>query len=348
MTPFRQVASVAVGAFLLLLAGCAGDDPKTSPGTGGSGELQIIDLKEGIGAEAQKGNTVVVHYVGTLKNGKKFDSSVDRGDPLVFEIGKGQVIRGWDQGIPGMKVGGKRKLIIPSTLAYGEKGMGTIPPNAELTFEVELLDIPEVKMIDEKVGDGPEAKTGSMVTVHYTGTLKDGKKFDSSVDRNQPFTLELGAGNVIKGWDRGIPGMKVGGKRKLIIPSALAYGEKGRGPIPPNSELHFDIELLKIVDVQSIDEREGTGAVAEKGKTIDVVYKGSLKDGTVFDSGNISLVLGAGRVIKGWDRGIPGMKVGGKRKLVIPSELAYGSQGSPPKIPPDAELTFEVELMDVK
>jgi FKBP-type peptidyl-prolyl cis-trans isomerase len=142
--------------------------------------------------------------------------------------------------------------------------------------------------------------------------------------------------------------MKVGGKRRLIIPSELGYGPQARGPIPANSELHFDVELLKLVDVKTTDEREGTGAVAEKGKTVDVVYKGSLKDGTVFDSGKISVVLGAGRVIKGWDRGIPGMKVGGKRILVIPSELAYGSQGSPPKIPPDAELTFEVELMDVK
>ena len=84
------------------------------------------------------------------------------------------------------------------------------------------------------------------MTVHYTGTLKDGKKFDSSWDRKEPFVIELGAGQVIKGWDEGIPGMKVGGKRKLIIPSELAYGKKGGGPIPPDSELTFDVELMAV------------------------------------------------------------------------------------------------------
>ena len=104
-----------------------------------------------------------------------------------------------------------------------------------------------LKYIDEKVGDGPEAKKGDNVSVHYTGTLKDGKKFDSSHDRNQPFTFPLGAGRVIKGWDEGVAGMKVGGKRKLIIPADLAYGAAGHPPvIPPNSELTFVVELLGV------------------------------------------------------------------------------------------------------
>ena len=103
-----------------------------------------------------------------------------------------------------------------------------------------------LKYIDVKVGDGKDAKKGDDVVVHYTGTFKDGKKFDSSRDRNMPFTFELGAGMVIKGWDEGVAGMKVGGKRKLIIPYDLAYGEKGRGPIPPKAELHFDVELLNV------------------------------------------------------------------------------------------------------
>jgi peptidylprolyl isomerase len=350
MTPSLRVPVVAVGTLLLLLGGCAGEDPKTSAGTGSGGELQIIDLKEGTGAEAKKGKTVVVHYTGTFQNGKKFDSSVDRNDPFVFDLGSGQVIKGWDQGIAGMKVGGKRKLVIPSELAYGKKGRGTIPPDAALTFEVELLGLPEVTIVDEKVGDGAEAKPGTELTVHYTGTLKDGTKFDSSRDRGKPITMELGAGQVIKGWEQGIPGMKVGGKRKLIIPPELGYGKQAQGPIPPNSELNFDVELLgvtKIPEVTIIDERVGTGAVAEKGSKVNVVYKGTLRDGTVFDKGTISVVVGAGEVIKGWDKGIPGMKVGGKRKLVIPPELAYGKLGQGP-IPPNSELTFEIELQDVK
>ena len=103
-----------------------------------------------------------------------------------------------------------------------------------------------LKYIEVKVGDGKIAKKGDSVTVHYTGMFKDGKKFDSSLDRNKPFTFELGQGEVIKGWDEGVAGMKEGGKRKLIIPTDLAYGPKGRGPIPPNAELHFDVELLKV------------------------------------------------------------------------------------------------------
>jgi len=104
-----------------------------------------------------------------------------------------------------------------------------------------------LKYIDEVEGTGATAKAGDRVTVHYTGKLKDGKKFDSSVDINKPFDFALGAGEVIKGWDEGVAGMKVGGKRKLIIPSDLAYGPNGRPPvIPPNAELHFDVELLKI------------------------------------------------------------------------------------------------------
>jgi FKBP-type peptidyl-prolyl cis-trans isomerase FkpA len=104
--------------------------------------LQIEDLVVGTGAEATPGHRVTVHYTGWLTNGKKFDSSHDRNQPFVFELGGRQVIKGWDLGVAGMRIGGKRKLTIPSDLGYGARGAGgIIPPNATLVFEVELLDV---------------------------------------------------------------------------------------------------------------------------------------------------------------------------------------------------------------
>lgn len=105
----------------------------------------------------------------------------------------------------------------------------------------------KLELEDELVGSGAEAKSGDTVRVHYTGTLMSGKKFDSSRDRDEPFEFKLGAGSVIKGWDEGVVGMKVGGKRKLVIPYDKAYGEAGHPPnIPPKAALKFDVELIEI------------------------------------------------------------------------------------------------------
>lgn len=124
---------------LLTLAACGGGDSGASPSGGGT--LVIEDLVVGTGATAAVGDTVTVHYVGTFTSGTKFDSSYDAGQPFAFRIGAGQVIAGWDQGVPGMKVGGKRRLTIPASLAYGSQGRGAIPPNTTLVFEIDLLSI---------------------------------------------------------------------------------------------------------------------------------------------------------------------------------------------------------------
>ncbi len=105
-------------------------------------ELEITDLEVGTGAVAESGKAVTVHYRGTLTSGKEFDASRKHGKPFTFDLGEGQVIRGWDEGVKGMKVGGKRKLVIPPSMGYKERGAGdVIPPNATLVFEVELLDV---------------------------------------------------------------------------------------------------------------------------------------------------------------------------------------------------------------
>ncbi|MBN2015935.1 FKBP-type peptidyl-prolyl cis-trans isomerase [Candidatus Dojkabacteria bacterium] len=112
---------------------------------------------------------------------------------------------------------------------------------------IEAQDAEEFLMEDLTVGSGDEVKDGDKVRVHYNGTLLDGTKFDSSLDRGEPFEFTVGAGEVIDGWDQGLLGMKVGGKRKLTIPSSMGYGETGSGSIPPNAGLVFEVELLEII-----------------------------------------------------------------------------------------------------
>jgi len=226
--------------------------------------LKYVELKEGTGAVAKAGNAVEVHYTGWLQsNGTKFDSSVDRKKAFNFDLGARKVIAGWDEGVAGMKEGGKRKLFIPAKLGYGDRGAGgAIPPGADLVFEVELLsiqkgiDVPAtaektasgLRYVDSKKGEGVAASKGRKVVVHYTGWLEsNGKKFDSSVDRAEPFDFKLGGGEVIAGWDEGVDGMRVGGKRRLFIPAKLGYGDRGAGrDIPGGASLVFDVELLEV------------------------------------------------------------------------------------------------------
>jgi peptidylprolyl isomerase len=225
----------------------------------GDAGLEIWDVKEGKGEAAKAGAKVKTHYTGWLTDGTIFDSSIGK-EPL--EISLDNVIKGWQEGVPGLKVGGVRRLKIPAELAYGKKERGPIPANSTLVFEIELLEVENKAMLpdlnakewkklgdkgleiwDVKEGEGEAVKAGGKVTVHYTGWLTDGKQFDSSVG-GQPVTF--GLNQVIKGWTDGIPGMKPGGIRRLKIPSELGYGKAGAGSdIPPNSVLVFEVQLIK-------------------------------------------------------------------------------------------------------
>ncbi len=233
-------------------------------------KLIIVSEKNRNNERPSKGSTVKVHYTGYFEDGKVFDSSVKRGEPISFPIGKGRVIPGWDEGISLLKVGDKVRFLIPYQLAYGEAGRApVIPAKTNLIFDVELIDFtPEIKptayntkgkdtlttssglkyiVVNEGAKGSVKAQANKTVSVHYTGYFENGDIFDSSIQRGQPISFELGAGKVIKGWDEGISLMKVGDKLRLLIPYQLAYGEQGyAGAIPPKSNLVFDVELIDV------------------------------------------------------------------------------------------------------
>jgi peptidylprolyl isomerase len=207
--------------------------------------LKYEDIVMGTGASPAPTDMVTVHYTGTLQDGSVFDASRAHGGPVSFPLNG--VIKGWTEGVGSMKVGGTRQLVIPPDLGYGARGAGdVIPPNATLTFIVELLDIPSVKIEDTQLGTGAEAVPGKTLSVHYTGKLENGTVFDSSVGK-EPLTFTLGGERMIPGFVQGVTGMKVGGKRTITIPPSLGYGEQGAGDaIPPNSTIIFELELVDV------------------------------------------------------------------------------------------------------
>lgn len=366
------------------------DVPKTIKTASG---LEYTITKKGNGKKPQNGDKVVVQYTGKLTNDSVFDSSVNRG-PFSFKLGKGEVIKGWDEAFLLLQVGDKATIKFGPELGYGEKGAGPIPPNATLIFDVELVDVIEgpkkwevkgkdtlaltsglkyIVVKENKTGEIPTS--GTRVSLNYSGFFKDGKIFDSSVERGQPFSVKLGEQQIIKALEEGIELLHKGEKAEFYIPYNLAYGEQGHPPvIPPKSDLIFDIELLdvqKIVvpalfNITSKEQKTTASGLkyyevvksssttkAAAGKTVKVHYSGYLADGKMFDSSvergePIEFKLGQAQVIAGWEEGISLMNVGDKLRLIIPYYLAYGENGRPPMIPAKADLTFDVELIEVK
>lgn len=216
-------------------------------------EVTAIDTLLGKGPTVAEGDVVTVLYKGWLPTtGVVFDESKDK-PPFAFKVGGTDVVPGFGRAVIGMSMGGKRTAFIPAALGYGDNGADKIPPKSNLIMEIELLRIdrekaePKIDIESQAPGTGPEAKAGDVVELHYTGTFLNGRKFDSSRDRNQTLSFELGAKRVIEGFDQGVIGMRAGGKRRVTIPYTMAYGAEGRPPIIPKfSTLVFEIELVRI------------------------------------------------------------------------------------------------------
>jgi peptidylprolyl isomerase len=243
--------------------------------------LKYILVKEDKSGATTTGNKVSINYTGFLKDGKIFDSSIDRGQPLVAKIGDAKVFPGLDEGISLLRKGEKARLIIPSKLAFGDKAAGPIPANSDIIMDVEVISVIPIPvpvnydttgLVKKQTPSGiqyfevhrstdtTKAQAGKTVKVHYTGYLRDGKMFDSSIERGEPIEFPLGQGMVIPGWEEGIALMHPGDKFRLIIPYTLAYGETGREPvIPPKADLIFDVELISVTNTPAEMHNEHDG-----------------------------------------------------------------------------------------
>jgi FKBP-type peptidyl-prolyl cis-trans isomerase len=260
-----------------------------------SSGIYYLETKKGTGKSAVTDGYVSAHYTVYLLGGEKLFSTVDRGESVDFKYGSQFENKGFQEVIGMMREGGKANAIVPSAMAFGAQGAGSVvPPFSTLYYEVELIKIlsseeferkqadknakqqaesarkekeesaviqkylkdnnitPTTTLpngliyVEKQAGTGPKPLDGKKVKVHYTGKLLNGTVFDSSVEKGEPFEFALGRRAVIEGWDLGIALMNEGGKATLIIPSKLAYKERGAGNvIPPYSPLVFDVELIE-------------------------------------------------------------------------------------------------------
>jgi peptidylprolyl isomerase len=232
-------------------------------------ELVITDLTEGTGGAAKTGDTLLIRYVGVLSaDGTEFDNNYDGGDPIEVVLGSHGVIDGWEQGLIGAKTGGRRQLDIPSDLAYGDAGKGDIIKGGDaLSFVLDVVavvpigdpaDAPDITVTGaanrEKIdiqdlvaGDGPAVQTGQTVAVQIIAYRADtGEKISSTWEEGAaPFTFEVGAGGILPGVELAIEGMSVGGRRQVVLPYLLAFGDDGN----PDFGLPAKTDMVIVIDM---------------------------------------------------------------------------------------------------
>ncbi|XWS47180.1 hypothetical protein CRYUN_Cryun14cG0131200 [Craigia yunnanensis] len=336
-------------------------------------------VKEGEGwHEPESGDEVEVHYTGTLLDGTQFDSSRDRGTPFKFTLGQGQVIKGWDEGIKTMKKGENAIFTIPPELAYGDSGSPpTIPPNATLQFDVELLSWTSVKDICKDGGifkkiltEGDKwenPKDPDEVLVNYEAKLEDG----TVVAKADGLEFTVMDGHFCPALAKSVKTMKKGEKVLLTVKPQYGFGEKGKpaagaeGAVPPNASLQITLELVSWKTVTEVTDdkkvikkilKEGEGYERpNEGAVVQVKLIGKLQDGSVFlkkghNDGEELFEFKADeeQVIDGLDRAVMAMKKGEVAQLTIAPEYAFGSSESQQElalVPPNSTVYYEVELV---
>ncbi|KAA8585367.1 hypothetical protein FQN60_004061 [Etheostoma spectabile] len=249
--------------------------------------------------EVQTEDYIRYHFNGTFSaDGKKFDSSHDRGKAFISQVGLGRLITGMDRGLLSMCVNERRRITIPPHLAYGSIGTGgVIPPDAVLVYDVLLLDIwntqdkVQIRTLSKPASCNRTTVASDFVRYHYTGTLLSGEAFGSSYSENSTYDTYLGQGDLIKGMEEGLLGMCVGERRIIIIPPFLAYGETGKGTqVPPQATLVFQVLLVDVFNPKDdlvVEVKEVPKGCSRRTVTGDYIryhYNGTFQDGTAFDS----------------------------------------------------------------
>lgn len=323
------------------------------------------------------GDEVEVHYTGTLSDGTRFDSSLDRGTPFRFKLGQGQVIKGWEQGIGSMKKGEKAIFTIPPELGYGETGSPPlIPPNATLQFEVEMLSWTSVRdickdggLLKKTVRDGERwayPKDADEVLVKYEARLEDGAVVSRSSEGVEFYVKD---GYLCPAFSAAVKTMRKGEKATLTVKPQYAFGERGfevvenKVTVPPNSTLTVDLELVSWKNVVDITDdkkvlkkilKEGEGYERpNEGALLKVKYTGKLENGTVFerkgsDEEPFEFIASEEQVIDGLDRAVMTMKKGEIAMVTILPQYGYKDtkiQRDLATVSPNSTLIYEIELI---
>jgi peptidylprolyl isomerase len=358
----RLVASGLLAAAVLLAAAGCGDPVARDLAEDG---LHVDDLAAGDGLVAGPGDHLRIrHTTWIWRDGETTrEVATSGGDPESFVLGRGEVMPGWDTGLLGLREGGTRRLILGPEMIGDDHRPRGLAADDILCSEIELVGLDRIETVELAEGAGRRVDRGDYVTIHYEGWLfRDGEKgeqFVSSREQGEPVGVMIGAGMVNRGLDQGLEGMRIGGKRRVVVPPALAYGDAGRGDVPPGATLVYEVQAVSgpEVTVEVLQEGDGppagprdririhlTGWVAAPDGSKAARFQDSRERGAPLD-----VILGDFKIQPGLEVGLRGMRPGEVRRLHVPAPMAFGARGyhraDRTLVPPDTDVIYEAELL---